>query len=352
MSTNNNYTTFEKIVDKDNIYKAYKQTQKGSNKYSNKAMQFSMNETYNLEKLRNELIDETYEFGKYNKFKVFEPKERVIHAPDYKDKIVQIAINNVIKEIYYPSFIYDSYSCIDNKGTHNCVDRIQKFMRKAKWEYGKDAYIIKIDIKKFFYSIDRKILKTILKKKIKCNKTLNLLYKIIDSADEISELGLPLGNTFSQIGANIYMNEADQYVKRKLSIKYYIRYADDIVAIVENKEKAKEVLELITNFINTNLKLDVNTKKTKIFPINQGVNSIGFKIHPTHKLLRNDSKKRIKRKTKKMKNLILEGKMTIEKAEQILNSWLGHAMNGNSHNFINKLTNKYKYIHLNNKRIF
>lgn len=342
---------FYKIVEEENFYKAYKKALKGKNKYTLEAIEFANNETYNFNKLRMSLIDESYQFSGYMRFKVYEPKERVIDAPHFNDKIVQLAINNILKEVYQPCFIYDSYASLDDKGTHACVDRISYFMRKAKWEYGEDAYIVKLDIKKFFYSIDRDILKTILRKKVKCHRALRLLHKIIDSADSIDEKGLPLGNTLSQLFANIYLNEVDQYCKRKLGIKYYLRYMDDTIIIVENKEKANEVKELITDFNNKKLNLKMNEKKTKIFPISQGVNAIGFKIHPTHRLLRNDSKKKIKRKTKKMKPLIENKRMTIEKAEQILNSWLGHSSHGDSYNFISKLINKNNHIYMNDKEV-
>jgi RNA-directed DNA polymerase len=343
--------TFEKIIDKENLEKAYRKSLKGKNKYNVEAIKFSLNETYNLQKLRQSLKDETYQFGGYTRFKVYEPKEREIYAPQFKDKIVQLAINNILKTIYQPCFICDSYASLDNKGTHKCVDRIQHFMRKAKWEYGNGVYIVKIDTRKFFYTIDRKILKSILPKKIQCRKTLRLLYKIIDSADVIDLLGLPLGDTLSQIDANIYLNKVDQYCKRKLSLNYYIRYMDDIIIIVDNKEKAREINQLVTAFIQAKLSLNINTNKTKIFPLNQGVNAIGFKIHTTHKLLRNDSKKRIKRKAKKMRLLIADGKITKEKAEQILNSWKGHAKHGNSYNFIKKLIERNDYIYINEKGI-
>jgi len=339
---------FNCIIDEENIYKAYAKTQKGDGKYKKDAMIFASNETYNLKLLKESLVNETYEFGEYTRFKVYEPKERIVDAPTYVDKIVQVAINNVLKEIYYPSFIYDSFSCIDNKGTHLCVKRIQKFMKKAKWQHGSDAYIIKIDIKKFFYSIERNILKDILPKKIKSEKALKLLNKIIDSANSISSLGLPLGNTLSQIGANIYMDRVDQYAKRKLSIKHYARYADDIFVIVESKEVAIQVLKQIVTFIKEELDLEVNIDKTKIFPINQGINGVGFKIHTTHILLRNDTKKKIKRRAKSMSRLISEGRMTKEKAEQMLNSWKGHADYACNHNFIESLINRNSFIYKDN----
>ena len=334
------------------MQEAFRKTQLGKGKYKKDAILFDRNQTYNIKKLQQSLIDETYEFDDYEEFTVYEPKERIIHAPRYKDKVVQIAINNILKEVYNPCFIYDSYACIDNKGTHKCVERISHFIRKAKWHYGEDAYIIKIDIKKFFYTIDRSILKEILSKKIKCKKTLRLVYGIIDSANSISTLGLPLGNTLSQICANVYMNELDQYAKRKLSLKYYVRFADDIFVITQNKEESQRTLSLLAGFLNNKLHLQTNENKTKIFPIRQGVNSIGFKIHATHRLLRNDSKKRVKRKLRKMKGLFFSGKMKTEKAEQMLNSWLGHANNGCNYNFTNKLTEKHDFLYLNNKGIF
>lgn len=341
----NTIKLIDQITSVENFDRAYKQTQKGKNKYKGAALAFSINETKNLNKLRQSVIDRSYTFGSYISFMVLEPKERLIHAPGYEDKIVQIAINNILKKTYYHTFIYDSYACIDNKGTHKCAERLHYFLRKSRWQYGEKAYIVKIDIKKFFYRIDRKILKRILKRKVDCTQTYDLLCHIVDSSEQISEVGLPLGNTLSQIEANIYMNEVDQYAKRTLGLKYYIRYADDIVIITKDKSKAKETLNQMKNFIAENNKLSSNNKKTKIFPINQGVNAIGFKMHPTHKLLRDDSKKKIKRKAKKIRQLLILNKMKPEKAEQIFNSWMGHASHANSYNFISKLLSSNDYIY-------
>lgn len=342
---------FNQIIATENLEYAFKLSQKGKSKYKTDAMKFSLNVTKNLNELQQRLANEEYRFGEYINFKVYEPKERVINAPQFEDKLVQLAINNVLKHVYQPNFIYDSYACLDNKGTHKAVDRVSYFMRKASWQFGKDAFIIKLDISKFFYTIHRGALKELLPKKIKCKRTLRLLFEIIDSADKIDPLGLPLGNLLSQLCANVYMNELDQYCKRKLSLKYYVRYADDVIVIVKNKDEANRTLGLMVKFLYSTLKLNINEKKTKIFPVDQGVNAYGFKIYKTHRLLRDDSKKKIKRKTKKMKRLISEGLMTREKAEQILNSWLGHAQNGCSRNFINKLLERNDYIYMNAKGV-
>ena len=161
--------------------------------------------------------------------------------------------------------------------------------------------------------------------------------------------GLPLGNITSHILANIYLNELDNYCKRKLSIKYYVRYMDDACLIVDSKEKAREVLALLREFLQNNLKLKLNNNKTKIFPSKQGINMVGYKIYKTHKLLRNDSKKKVKRKLKKMPGLIASGKMTEDKAEQMLNSWLGHARNADSYNFVLRLLKRHFYLSLEGK---
>ena len=342
-------TLFDKILEMDNLESAFKQTQKGKGKYDADSMRFYSNLTYNLYELQERLRNDSYEFSDYINFNVYEPKEREINAPHFEDKLVQLAINNVIKDLIQPKFIYDSYACIEEKGTHKCVERISYFLRKSSWQYGKTATIIKIDIRKFFYSINRDILKTNLPKIIKCERTLNLIFKIIDSADIIDTVGLPLGNTLSQICANIYMNMLDQYCKRVLQIKYYVRYADDIVIVVETKEKAEEVLNKINDFVENKLDLKTNVNKTKIFPIEQGVNTVGFKIYKTHRLLRDDSKKKIKRRAKAMPHLIREGKLTIEKAEQMLNSWKGHSDYGCNLNFVKRLITRNPFIYISEK---
>lgn len=340
----------EKLINKmlfiDNLEKAFNKSQKGKSKYDKEAIEFALDETYNLLQLKADIIFKKYKFSGYINFTVYFPKERPINAPHYIDKIVQLAMNNVLKEIYKPKFIYDSYACIDGKGTHACVKRTQYFMRKAKWEYGEDAFIVKIDVKQFFYAIVREILKQIIAQTIKEKETYELMCLIIDSADMIDILGMPLGNVLSQLCANIYLNTIDQYAKRNLGLKYYIRYMDDIVIIVKNKERAKEVLELIRVKVETELLLKLNENKSKAFPLAQGVNYIGFKIHPTHMLLRNESKRRIKQKLRKLKELMIEEKITVGKVEQILNSWHGHAQQANSYGFVQSLLQRFDYIEL------
>ena len=364
MSKNHNTFSniFDEIVTYKNFKKAYDRTQKTNTKYKNESIKFSFDLIYNLEKLKEKVSNGTYKPKKYNIFKVHEPKERVIAAPKFEDKIVQFAVHNVINDDFERKFIHDSYACQKDKGTHAAADRIQHFLGKAKWQWG-NPWIVKADIRKFFYSIDHKILKKILDKKIKCQRTLKLLFKIIDnSPDEVGlpepyydnkfYVGLPLGNVTSQLFANLYLNELDQYCKRKLSLKYYVRYMDDMGVIVKTRNKAKIIKKKMSEFVKRKLNLKMNKRKTKIFPLAQGLNMVGYKIWPTHKLLRNSTKKRIKQKLSKFKRLIKENKISISKVEQILNSWKGHADHASSENFYRYLENRFNYIFRDNEDSF
>lgn len=169
---------------------------------------------------------------------------------------------------------------------------------------------------------------------------------VVDSGGLVDEVGLPLGNTMSQLCANVYLNELDQYCKRFLGYKYYVRYADDFIAILPNKKAAQVAKEKCVAFLHERLNLRENPKKTQIFPINQGVNAYGFKVYRTHRLLRDDSKKKIKRKIKAMPHLIAEGRMTVERANQMLGSWSGHAKYASSRNFINNILERRPYVYL------
>jgi len=336
---------FVRITDQANLLDAHKKTLRGHLRYQDECLRFNANMTVNLNKLRQSLLDGSYKCSGYYNFRVFEPKERLIWAPKYPDKIVQHAINNILKDVYKPVYIQDTYACIEGRGSHAAVEKITKDLKCAKRNWGESAYIVKMDIKKFFYSIDRNLIKSLFRKKLKCKETLWLLDHLVDSSPE--NAGLPLGNLTSQLFANIYLNELDQYAKRVLKIKHWVRYSDDITTVAKNKFDAKNILNNVEIFLNDILHLELNKNKSKIFPISQGVNTIGFKIHPTHRLLRNDCKKKIKRKLKAIPNLLKTNKMTELKAGQMIGSWAGHAKHGCSYNFVKSLVDRYGIVSQN-----
>lgn len=335
---------YEKIIDFRNLQYAYKQVLKGERKFRKDAILFAVMEDVNLVRLWDDLRTGRYRVGEYIRFKVYEPKERWISAPRVRDKIVQFATHNIIKDVYANVFISDSYACLEERGTHRAVDTVQKYMRIAEREFG-DSWIVKFDVSKFFYSIDRDILKGILRKKIACKKTLWLLDLIIDSSPE-GAVGIPLGNVTSQDFANIYLNELDQFVKRFLKVRYYVRYMDDSIAIVDGRENAKSILNEMKRFLENRLNLVANPKKSQIFPLKQGVNAYGYKIWTTHRLVRNESKKAMKRRIKAMDRKLKSGEIELRDVQQAVNSWLGHARHSNSFNLAKKIFAKYPYIEI------
>lgn len=329
-------TFIEQIAAYDNLDWAFKKTQKNRGKHTSESLAFDRYRVTNLEELSNQLLDGTYTFGDYRRKIIYEPKRRVIDVPELRDKIVQHAWNNVMKHEIFPRFIHDSYACIDGKGTHKAVSRLQHFMRKASWMY-QDPWIVKMDFKKFFYSIDREfLLIPQIDRMVGCESSADIAKTIIRSAAKIDKLGIPLGNPSSHIFSNMAVNPLDQHAKRHMGLRFYLRYADDIFAIVDGKEEARRTLKELKRYAKENMHLATNAK-TKIFPMAQGLNAIGFKLHTTHALLRDRSKREIKRKARSMGPLLRSGKMSKGTAEQILNSWAGHAKFANSHGFIEKL---------------
>ena len=338
---------FEKAIDYNNLKESYKRTQFGKRKYKKEAILFDMARERNLVKLWRELKNETYTPSDYIEFKVYEPKERIINAPKIRDKIVQFSVHTVLQDVYYSKFINSSYACLEGRGTHRAVNKVQHNIRHCKWKNG-GGWILKMDVAKFFYSINRDILKRIIRKKIKDKKFLVLLDKIIDSSPE-GKKGIPLGNVTSQDFANIYLNEVDQYAKRYLGLKYYVRYMDDIIIVVPTKEEAQDARDKIIKFLDEKLDLKTNNK-TKIFPIEQGVNAYGFKIFTTHKLVRNSTKSAMKRRIKAMDRKIQSGEISEKYVQNCVSSWLGHARHSNSYNLSKKIFNKYKYIQVENDK--
>lgn len=300
---NHNCTLFDYITSKDVVEIAYKQTQKGSPKHKRPAVRFRMNETDNLNTIVNSVKNNQWEPKGYYKFEIFDPKHRIIFAPAYEDKIVHHMLYQVLREFYEPKFIHDSYSCIRGKGNQRAVRRLQQHYSRASSEY-QEVHLVKIDIKKFFHTIPRDILKEIYAKDIKCSRTLNLIYKIIDSSPK--EVGLPLGCVTSQLSANVIMNPFDQYVKRELKVKYYLRYADDVFMLLPSKALADSALSCSQDFIVSKLKMGFAKGKCFSAKIKctstKAISGLGYRIYPSHVLLKSLNKRRIIKAVNKYKN--------------------------------------------------
>ncbi len=329
--------TFEKLLQAHKRAKAHKT-------YKNEVIKFEMNLENNLINLLNNIKNHKYHLGNYYNFKVYEPKERLIKALPYVDRIVhQWYIEEFIKPNIVPKFIDTTFACLIDKGTHKAVSSVQQQMRNFKRNNG-DFWVLKCDIRKFFYSIDPYILVEIMKKYISDKELLNFTKLLIfDGRRPEDKVGIPIGNYTSQFFANIYLNELDQFVKRKLKVKYYTRYMDDFILLLPTKQECIKRKSQIEDFLTNTLHLALNDK-SKYYPYKMGVNFCGYRIYTTHRLLRLSSKKKIKRSIKKWNKLYLQNKLDVKYVMQCINSWLGHASHCNSYKLQNKVINSCNFI--------
>jgi retron-type reverse transcriptase len=327
--------TFEKMI------QAHERAKQGKlNRYE--VLNFDLNLESNIVNLVEKIRTGKYKMGTYRTFTIYEPKERIIKALPYIDRVVhQWYVEEFIKKYIVPKFIKDTYACICDRGTHKAVDAMQKYMRIAQRNYGDNYYILKMDIKKFFYNIDHNILLEIMKSHIKDKKLLQFTKLLIDSDNET--VGIPIGNYTSQFFANIYLDKLDKFIKHNLKVRYFLRYMDDFILLVKDREEAKKLYCIISEFLNNTLKLSLNDK-SRYYPSSFGADFCGYRIWSTHRLIRNGSKKRMKKKINEW-NKLYDNKV-LNKHDFVLsfNSWLGHIKHSNSYNLKNKMMKSIKFI--------
>jgi len=251
---------------------------------------FSFNLMDNILSLHYDLKSHTYKHGDYQEFKISDPKPRIIHKASVKDRLLHRAVYRILYPFFDKIFIADSFSCRNNKGTHKAINRFRDFGYVVSKNNTKTCWILKCDIRKFFASIDQSILIDILEKYILDKNILNLLKEIVFS---FKSNGLPLGNLTSQLFANIYLNEFDQFTKHKLGAKYYIRYADDFVVLWEDKKYLENKMPIVKEFLETELKLIIHPDKIFIKTLCSGVDFLGWVNFADHRVLRNKTKKRM-----------------------------------------------------------
>lgn len=283
---------FEKIISLENLLLAWREFKRG--KISKIDVQeFYFNLENNLFDLRKQLLTGNYRPSKYGFFYVRDPKLRPIHKAIVKDRVVFQAVFRVLYHIFDKHFIYDSYACRFDKGTHLGVERLRRFVNKCSQNNSRSVFVLKCDIKKFFYSIDHQILLGLIKEKIKDERLLNLIKVIIDSFHISPGKGLPLGNVTSQLFANIYLNELDQFVKHILKEKYYIRYCDDFVFVSDDRQRLENLVLVLNNFLREKLKFVLHPNKIEIRKLSQGIDFLGYVTLPYHRVLRTKTKRRM-----------------------------------------------------------
>jgi len=310
--------SFEETISIDNLLLAWLEFIKGKRNKPD-VLIFQQNLIDNIISLHNDLTNHLYKHRDYETFDICDPKPRTIHKASVRDRLLHRAIYRKLYPFFDKTFSNRSFSSRKNKGIHRALNCFTLFTKKVSKNNTKTCWILKCDIKKFFASIDHKILTEILVRYVPNTDILWLLKEIIYSFNAKSNIGLPLGNLTSQLFSNIYLNELDLFVEHNLKIGYYIRYADDFAILSNDKNSLNIVLQKITELLEKELKLSLNQDKIFIKTYASGVDFLGWIHFPHHRVLRTVTKKRI---TKKLEN---------KRKPQTIASYKGLLKHGNTY---------------------
>jgi len=315
---------FEKIVSLENLFNAWDEFKRGKRGKMD-VMRFERNLEHNLLQLQRDLVAKRYKHGSYHAFYITDPKQRHIHKASVRDRIVHHAVFTILNPIFEPTFIFDSYSCREGKGTHKGIDKLKTMVGKASGYNRWPTYILKCDIKKFFQSVNHVILLEFLNRKIKDPDAMGLINEIVESFSD----GLPIGNLTSQLFANVYLSELDHFVKGGLKVRFYIRYTDDFVMVSNSVVQFRAWFGAIRIFLKQKLKLTPYPSKVILRKYHQGVDFLGYVQYPHYRRLRTKTKRRILKKVAEGIN------------DQALQSYLGVLSHANSYKLGEQIKNKF-----------
>lgn len=280
---------FAAIFTREGLYQAYLDARKGKRGKA-ATFDFETNLGGNLAALYDEIHSGCYRPRPYHSFRVFEPKERIIYAPAFRDRVVQHVIYRVVAPIFDRTFIATSFACRPGYGTHQASLFAQQALRHCDPE----DFVLKLDVRKFFYRIDRNVLRLLIERKIKDYRLLDLMMMF---ADHDEDTGIPIGNLLSQLYALIYLNPLDHHIKRDLRVRYYARYVDDMVIFGVSLQEALQLRQRIGEFLADNLRLEYS--KTSIAKVARGVSFVGYRSWRNRRLIRKHSLYKFRRAVKK-----------------------------------------------------
>lgn len=305
---------FESCFTEENLYNAYLEARKHK-RAKRSCFEFEKNLGLSLDILRKEIFDGSYTPKPYFKFPLFDSKPRIIYAPAFRDIVVQHAIYKIIYPIFNASFVDTSFACRKGKGVHACADFVQESLKKCH----DDDYILHLDVKKFFYTIDHQILADLLRKKIKDERLLDIMLEFVKHDQP---LGIPIGNLLSQLYALIYLNPLDHFIKRELKIIHYARYVDDMVLIGLSLIDSHLIAQKIKEFLDEVLNLSLS--KIILNKVKRGINFVGYRTWRKTRFVR-------KRSLHLFKKNLLIGKL------ESLNSLMAHALRSATHSYYCRL---------------
>lgn len=329
------------ITSFENLYLAFKKAAKGKRGQSSVAA-FEFDLEANLFRLQEELQAKTYRPGGYDSFYIHDPKHRLISAAPFRDRVVHHALARVIEPIFERGFIADSYANRVGKGTHAALDRCQEFARGYR-------YVLQCDVRQFFPSIDHALLRTILARKIADPDTLWLAGAILDSGvgvlaadyelvyfpgdDLFAALrprGLPIGNLTSQFWANCYLDGLDQFVKRELRCRAYVRYVDDFLLFSDDKGRLWAWRAAVAGYA-AGLRLTLHEREGTVYPVADGIPFLGFRVYPGYRRLKRANGVAFGRRLRGYCAAVAAGEMSYPDLQRRIQGWIAHAAHGDTY---------------------
>jgi retron-type reverse transcriptase len=342
---------FERVASWRNLTLAARRARRGKRRRPN-VLAFEFDLERELGSLREALLSQQYRPGPYRSFEIFEPKRRLISAAPYRDRVVHHAVCAQIEPLFERAFIHDSYACRREKGTHAAVNRAQQFARR--W-----PYVLKADVARFFPSIDHDVLLSLLRRRLKDRRLLELLERIVRHpfpgqqrprylpGDDLFSLvgrgcGLPLGNQTSQLFGNLVLDPLDHFVKEQLHCRGYVRYADDFLLFGNEPAQLRDWRGQVADFLQGH-RLRLHESKSVVFPVTQGIPFLGLRVFPDRRRLGRAGLRRWRRRLRRWQIAFQEGRMTHEEIGVRLRSWWGHAQHADAWRIASEILDRHPF---------
>jgi RNA-directed DNA polymerase len=334
---------YPQLCSYENLVLAFRRARKRKT-HKQYVVEFEARLEENLMRLKHELETFSYRPAPVATFIIKDPKTRRISASDFRDRVVHHALCNIIGPVFESRFIFDSFANRKGKGTHSAIIRFEKFMRGVSLNrrnctddmhpHGNAVigYALKADVRHYFDTVDHRILLSIIKRRIMDPSALWLIRIILEHHKSAApEKGMPLGNLTSQLFANIYLNELDQFVKHALKARYYMRYVDDF-AILHRDRKTLECWKGgISAFLEQCLNLSLHPEKSKVIPLRNGITLLGFRVFCHYRLLKKSNVRRIWKRLRLFKRKFNKSEMEKTEIEQSMAGWFAYAAFANSY---------------------
>jgi retron-type reverse transcriptase len=329
----------------DNLFLAARRARKGKrSKPACAAFEFRLESE--VLALHRRLLDGSYSFGPYSEFEIREPKPRRIAAAPYPDRVLHHAIVQVLEPSTDPSFIHDSYACRVGKGTHAALESCKRWVRRR-------PYVLKLDVRHFYARIDHGILLETLARRFRDEQLLECLRRLLasfrskpqeyapcrgdDLFSPLQPRGIPIGNLTSQFFANLYLDRLDHFIQETLSRRGYLRYMDDMLLFGKTKAELHDARKRIELWLERERRLHVHPRKTRIFPVCDGVPFVGFRVFERHVRLDPGTGRRFVRRLRRLGRAYTAGEIEVERIGRAIAGWVGHARHGTTRGLVSQV---------------